>query len=176
MKRKDTAIQQQVANLQLKIVQEDKAVENRTTDLLNDWEKTKPVAVREIKSINYILNTIYITITPRSYFLCIYNWWLLNYINIIYTADEACAIVTELTLKYVKSLCLTGNLFHQGNLRPEEALQSLTIYEGNFGRLKDEREKCARAKEALELTDTGLLSGSEERVQVMLAKIHIKVF
>lgn len=57
-------------------------------------------------------------------------------------------------------------MFHQGNLRPEEALQSLTIYEGNFGRLKDEREKCARAKEALELTDTGLLSGSEERVQV----------
>lgn len=56
----------------------------------------------------------------------------------------------------------------QGNLRPEEALQSLTIYEGNFSRLKIEREKCARAKEALELTDTGLLSGSEERVQVKL--------
>lgn len=102
MKRKDTAIQQQVENLQKKIVQEDKAVENRTTDLLNDWEKTKPVA---------------------------------------------------------------------GNLRPEEALQSLTIYEGNFGRLKDEREKCARAKEALELPDTGLLSGSEERVQVMPGNI-----
>ena len=57
-------------------------------------------------------------------------------------------------------------LFLQGSLRPEEALQSLTIYEGKFGRLKDDREKCARAKEALELTDTGLLSGSEERVQV----------
>lgn len=54
----------------------------------------------------------------------------------------------------------------KGNLRPEEALQSLTIYEGNFSRLKDEREKCARAKEALELTDTGVFSGSEERVQV----------
>ncbi|CAG10419.1 unnamed protein product, partial [Tetraodon nigroviridis] len=103
MKRKDTAIQQQVANLQMKIVQEDKAVENRTTDLLNDWEKTKPVA---------------------------------------------------------------------GNLRPEEALQSLTIYEGNFSRLKDEREKCARAKEALELTDTGVFSGSEERVQVALEELH----
>ncbi|XP_016334482.1 cytoplasmic dynein 1 heavy chain 1-like, partial [Sinocyclocheilus anshuiensis] len=96
MKRKDTAIQQQVANLQMKIVQEDRAVENRTTDLLSDWEKTKPVA---------------------------------------------------------------------GSLRPEEALQSLTIYEGKFGRLKDDREKCAKAKEALELTDTGLLSSSEERVQ-----------
>lgn len=54
----------------------------------------------------------------------------------------------------------------QGNLRPEEALQALTIYEGKFGRLKDDRERCAKAKEALELTDTGLLSGSEERVQV----------
>ncbi len=56
----------------------------------------------------------------------------------------------------------------QGSLRPEEALQSLTIYEGKFGRLKDDREKCAKAKEALELTDTGLLSSSEERVQVMM--------
>ncbi|MBN3298743.1 DYHC1 protein, partial [Amia calva] len=103
MKRKDTAIQQQVANLQMKIVQEDRAVESRTTDLLTDWEKTKPVA---------------------------------------------------------------------GNLRPEEALQALTIYEGKFGRLKDDREKCAKAKEALELTDTGLLSGSEERVQVALEELQ----
>lgn len=53
MKRKDTAIQQQVANLQMKIVQEDKAVENRTTDLLNDWEKTKPVAVRNWNYFNF---------------------------------------------------------------------------------------------------------------------------
>uniref|UniRef100_A0A8C7FEC4 Cytoplasmic dynein 1 heavy chain 1 n=1 Tax=Oncorhynchus kisutch TaxID=8019 RepID=A0A8C7FEC4_ONCKI len=103
MKRKDTAIQQQVANLQMKIVQEDKAVEGRTIDLLADWEKTKPVA---------------------------------------------------------------------GALRPEEALQSLTIYEGKFGRLKDDRDKCSRAKEALELTDTGLLSGSEERVQVALEELQ----
>lgn len=52
MKRKDTAIQQQVANLQMKIVQEDKAVENRTTDLLSDWEKTKPVAVS--KAVHFV--------------------------------------------------------------------------------------------------------------------------
>lgn len=70
MKRKDTAIQQQVANLQMKIVQEDKAVENRTTDLLNDWEKTKPVAVREIG------NALYSTVNP-AYFLWMHNWWLL---------------------------------------------------------------------------------------------------
>ncbi|KAK1158695.1 cytoplasmic dynein 1 heavy chain 1 isoform X1 [Acipenser oxyrinchus oxyrinchus] len=103
MRRKDTAIQEQVANLQMKIVQEDRAVESRTTDLLTDWEKTKPVA---------------------------------------------------------------------GSLRPEEALQALTIYEGKFSRLKDDREKCAKAKEALELTDTGLLSGSEERVQVALEELQ----
>uniref|UniRef100_A0A8D0MPF5 Cytoplasmic dynein 1 heavy chain 1 n=1 Tax=Sus scrofa TaxID=9823 RepID=A0A8D0MPF5_PIG len=103
MRRKDSAIQQQVANLQMKIVQEDRAVESRTTDLLADWEKTKPVT---------------------------------------------------------------------GNLRPEEALQALTIYEGKFGRLKDDREKCAKAKEALELTETGLLSGSEERVQVALEELQ----
>lgn len=64
------------------------------------------------------------------------------------------------------SLIIVFHFFFQGNLRPEEALQALTIYEGKFGRLKDDREKCAKAKEALELTDTGLLSGSEERVQV----------
>ncbi|XP_028677485.1 cytoplasmic dynein 1 heavy chain 1 isoform X2 [Erpetoichthys calabaricus] len=103
MRRKDTAIQQQVANLQMKIVQEDRAVESRTSDLLTDWEKTKPVA---------------------------------------------------------------------GSLRPEDALQALTIYEGKFSRLKDDREKCAKAKEALELTDTGLLSGSEERVQVALEELQ----
>ncbi|XP_065449670.1 cytoplasmic dynein 1 heavy chain 1-like isoform X1 [Chrysemys picta bellii] len=103
MRRKDSAIQQQVENLQMKIVQEDRAVESRTTDLLIDWEKTKPVT---------------------------------------------------------------------GNLRPEEALQALTAFEGKFGRLKDDREKCAKAKEALELTDTGLLSGSEERVQVALEELQ----
>ncbi|XP_055383630.1 dynein heavy chain, cytoplasmic isoform X2 [Condylostylus longicornis] len=43
MKRKDSAIQTQVASLQAKIVAEDKAVENRTLDFLNDWEKNKPV-------------------------------------------------------------------------------------------------------------------------------------
>uniref|UniRef100_UPI00358E5199 cytoplasmic dynein 1 heavy chain 1-like n=1 Tax=Myxine glutinosa TaxID=7769 RepID=UPI00358E5199 len=103
MKRKDSAIQQQVANLQLKIVQEDKAVESRTSDLLNDWEKDKPV---------------------------------------------------------------------DGSLRPEQALQSLTILEGKFSRLKEDRERCTKAKEALELSDPGLISGSEDRVQVALEELQ----
>uniref|UniRef100_A0A914WTV1 Cytoplasmic dynein 1 heavy chain 1 n=2 Tax=Plectus sambesii TaxID=2011161 RepID=A0A914WTV1_9BILA len=40
--RKDSAIQTQVSNLQSKICQEDKVVENRTADVLADWEKNKP--------------------------------------------------------------------------------------------------------------------------------------
>lgn len=42
LKRKDSAIQTQVASLQTKIVAEDKAVESRTMDFLNDWENNKP--------------------------------------------------------------------------------------------------------------------------------------
>ena len=43
MKRKDASIQQQVASLQVKIVAEDKSVEGRTSELLVEWEKGKPV-------------------------------------------------------------------------------------------------------------------------------------
>ena len=45
MKRKDSSIQTQVASLQMKIVSEDKVVESKTSDLLADWDKDKPVAV-----------------------------------------------------------------------------------------------------------------------------------
>ena len=48
MKRKDSSIQTQVASLQMKIVSEDKIVESRTSDLLVDWEKDKPVAVSHL--------------------------------------------------------------------------------------------------------------------------------
>ncbi|XP_042877143.1 dynein heavy chain, cytoplasmic-like isoform X5 [Penaeus japonicus] len=43
IRRKDSSIQTQVASLQLKIVAEDKAVESRTNDFLQDWEHGKPV-------------------------------------------------------------------------------------------------------------------------------------
>lgn len=43
IKRKDSSIQTQVSSLQQKIVSEDKAVETRTRDFLDDWEKSKPV-------------------------------------------------------------------------------------------------------------------------------------
>lgn len=45
IRRKDCAIQVQVASLQVKIVAEDKAVEARTNDVLVEWEKSKPVEV-----------------------------------------------------------------------------------------------------------------------------------
>uniref|UniRef100_A0A915HKX7 Dynein heavy chain, cytoplasmic n=1 Tax=Romanomermis culicivorax TaxID=13658 RepID=A0A915HKX7_ROMCU len=41
--RKDSAIQTQVGTLQSKIKQEDTVVENRTVEILNEWEKQKPV-------------------------------------------------------------------------------------------------------------------------------------
>ena len=46
MKRKDAAVQAQVGSLQMKIVAEDKVVEQKTTELLQEWEKGKPVQVR----------------------------------------------------------------------------------------------------------------------------------
>ncbi|XP_061172861.1 cytoplasmic dynein 1 heavy chain 1-like isoform X1 [Saccostrea echinata] len=53
-----------------------------------------------------------------------------------------------------------------GELKPDEAVKALTIFEGKFNRLKEERENVAKAKEALELSEPGQLSASEERMQV----------
>ncbi|PIK60017.1 putative cytoplasmic dynein 1 heavy chain 1 [Apostichopus japonicus] len=103
MKRKDGAIQQQVASLQMKIVSEDKTVESRTGELLTEWDKDKPI---------------------------------------------------------------------QGDLKPESASNSLTIFEGKFARLKEDRDNIAKAKEALELQEIGVVSPSEERVQVALEELH----
>ncbi|XP_030854690.1 cytoplasmic dynein 1 heavy chain 1 [Strongylocentrotus purpuratus] len=43
MKRKEGSIQTQVASLQMKIVAEDRSVEARTTELLAEWDKGKPI-------------------------------------------------------------------------------------------------------------------------------------
>lgn len=43
MKRRESAIQTQIASLRLKIVAQDQAVEQRTTDLLANWEQGKPI-------------------------------------------------------------------------------------------------------------------------------------
>ncbi|KAH7883931.1 dynein heavy chain and region D6 of dynein motor-domain-containing protein [Phlebopus sp. FC_14] len=43
LKRKNDSIQEQLAGLQLKIVAEDKIVENKINDILTEWEQTRPV-------------------------------------------------------------------------------------------------------------------------------------
>ncbi|EGO28454.1 hypothetical protein SERLADRAFT_445906 [Serpula lacrymans var. lacrymans S7.9] len=43
LKRKNDSIQEQLAGLQLKIVAEDKIVENKINDILREWEQTRPV-------------------------------------------------------------------------------------------------------------------------------------
>lgn len=72
----------------MKIISEDQAVETRTSELLFEWEKGKPV---------------------------------------------------------------------QGSTRPDVALNNLAIFEGKFSRLKEDRDNVARAKEALELMEPGLI-------------------
>ena len=55
---------------------------------------------------------------------------------------------------------------------PNEALKVLTIFEGKFSRLKEERDNVAKAKEALELAEPGtllpqlsvLLSGNNNKI------------
>ncbi|KAI8459260.1 dynein heavy chain, N-terminal region 1-domain-containing protein [Phakopsora pachyrhizi] len=44
LKRKNLAIQDQLAGLQMKIVAEDKVVRSKIETLLNDWEKEKPIS------------------------------------------------------------------------------------------------------------------------------------
>ena len=97
MRRKDSSIQTQVNTLQVKIIAEDKAVEGRTQDYLQEWEKNKPV---------------------------------------------------------------------EGALRPDAALQKLAIFESKYSRLKEERDNVSKAKEALELQETGPTSASEDRMTV----------
>ncbi|KAF9454965.1 dynein heavy chain [Macrolepiota fuliginosa MF-IS2] len=43
LKRKNDSIQEQLAGLQLKIVAEDKIVENKINDIIAEWEQTRPV-------------------------------------------------------------------------------------------------------------------------------------
>ena len=40
-------------------------------------------------------------------------------------------------------------------MKPDDAASMLTIYEGKFTRLKDDRDNLIKAKEALELADPG---------------------
>ena len=51
-------------------------------------------------------------------------------------------------------LCVCVALF-QGDLKPEDAANMMTVYEGKFIRLKEDRDNLIKAKEALELADPG---------------------
>ncbi|KAF9140779.1 hypothetical protein BGX30_005985 [Mortierella sp. GBA39] len=82
LSRKNNAIQDQIAGLQMKIVTEDKAVEQKISEILQDWEKNKPV---------------------------------------------------------------------QGNIKPDIATNTLSIFEGRVTRVKEEFDMVCRAKEALDL-------------------------
>ena len=54
----------------------------------------------------------------------------------------------------------------EGALRPDAALQKLAIFESKYSRLKEERDNVSKAKEALELQETGPTSASEDRMTV----------
>ena len=45
--------------------------------------------------------------------------------------------------------------FLQGDLWPDDAADMLTIFEGKFTYLKDDRDNLIKAKEALKLADSG---------------------
>lgn len=62
-----------------------------------------------------------------------------------------------------------------GNLKPEEAVNQLTILEGKFTRLREERENIQRAKEALELTECGVVNPTEQRVQVAMEEMQVDI-
>ena len=106
MKRKDASIQSQIANLQMKIVAEDKVVEQKTVEVLGEWEKDKPVG---------------------------------------------------------------------GSMKPSEATVQLTILEGKFTKLKEERDNMNKAKEALELGEPGKHRHICRRIRKMIANLIEKL-
>eukprot|EP00731_Ephydatia_muelleri_P024350 Em0016g621a len=103
MKRKDAAVQTQIGQLQAKIVAEDKVVELKTVELLQEWERGKP---------------------------------------------------------------------SQGEMRPDAATGILVMFETKFNRLKEDRDNLMKAKDALELLDTGMVSAKDERVLVALEELQ----
>ncbi|SAL98745.1 hypothetical protein [Absidia glauca] len=96
--RKNNAIQEQIAGLQMKIVAEDKVVEQKIRDICAEWEKSKPV---------------------------------------------------------------------QGDIKPDIATNTLSIFEGRVTRLKEEYDMVCRAKEALDLEQT-----SEDRLDPVLEELR----
>ena len=64
-------------------------------------------------------------------------------------------------------------MFIQGEMRPDSATSVLTIYEGRFSRLKEDRDNLIKAKEALELAEPGLISASsDDRLAVVVEELQ----
>ncbi len=101
LKRKDLSIQNQVASLQQKIISEEKIVENKTGELIHDWDANKPVG---------------------------------------------------------------------GNLKPDQALKNLQVFEQKFNRIKEERDNMVKAKDALELKDN-LSNPNDIRITVSIEEL-----
>jgi len=98
LNRKNNAIQEQIAGLQMKIVTEDKIVEGKIREIVTDWDKSKPI---------------------------------------------------------------------QGDIKPDIATNTLTIFEGCVTRLKEEYDMVCRAKEALDMALT-----SEDRLDPVLEELQ----
>ncbi|KAI8967648.1 dynein heavy chain [Mycotypha africana] len=98
LSRKNNAIQEQIAGLQMKIVAEDKVVEQKIRDICAEWERTKPV---------------------------------------------------------------------QGDIKPDIATNTLSIFEGRVTRLKEEYDMVCRAKEALDLEQT-----TDDRLDPVLEELR----
>ncbi|GAA5850789.1 hypothetical protein JCM8547_009091 [Rhodosporidiobolus lusitaniae] len=80
--RKNASIQEQLAGLQLKIVAEDKILQNRVQEIVTEWEQNKPI---------------------------------------------------------------------QGSLKADTAMNTINVFEGRVGRLKEQYDMLSRAKESLDL-------------------------
>lgn len=59
-----------------------------------------------------------------------------------------------------------------GSMRPDQAAQTLQMFESKFNRLKDDRENIVKAKEALELSEPGYTSANAERMKVAIEEMQ----
>lgn len=130
VKRKESSVQTQIGTLQMQIVAEDRAVEQKTTELLQTWEKEKPVQVQLSTYISNVLLSSISMCSGSKKFRCVDVY-----------------VYTCFTPFFLKNL--------QGDLRPDDAANLLTIFEGKFTRLKEDRDNVIKAKEALELAEPG---------------------
>jgi dynein heavy chain 1 len=102
LKRKDHSIQNQIASLQAKILSEEKVIENKTQELIHDWDSNKPT---------------------------------------------------------------------NGQLKPDQALKNLQVFETKFNRIKEERDNMMKAKDALELRDNSSNS-NDMRITVSIEELQ----